>query len=257
MSYFTLGHRLPHFLTAPLFGDRKRFGLIVQPDDPCWLEYSSVIMDMYEQTQKRSVGAIVNNAGYRVMEDIDMAGKRVLEIGPGNLEHIKYWQGKPDSYVVADIRQPLLDKAIERLEENDVRYSTALLERSDMGALPFENGEFDIVVSFYSLEHLYPINPYIQGMLRVVKSGGLLVGAIPCEGGIAWGLGRYFTSRRWFLNNTKANPDKIICWEHPNFADQILLTLDSMLKKQSLVFWPLRLPSIDINLVAKFIYEKR
>lgn len=36
MSYFTIGHRLPHILAAPLFGDRARWGLKIDHSDPMW-----------------------------------------------------------------------------------------------------------------------------------------------------------------------------------------------------------------------------
>ena len=93
-------------------------------------------------------------------------------------------------------------------------------------------------------------------MNRVLKPGGILVGAIPAEGGLGWGLGRALTSRRWFKKNTSINPDKIICWEHPNFADTIIKELDRVFKLQKISQWPLRIPIIDINLIIKIIYKK-
>ena len=92
-------------------------------------------------------------------------------------------------------------------------------------------------------------------MLKVLKKGGLLIGAIPSEGGLAWGLGRYLTSRRWLIRNTNINPDKIICWEHPNFAEEILDTLDGNMGKICLDYWPFKFHSLDLNLILKFIYK--
>lgn len=258
MNHFTIGYRLAHFLSTPLFGNRIRFGLTVQTDDPDWKNWENICLDFYHATQRKSsVGNIVNDAGYRIMEYVDLKGLRVLEIGPGDINHIKYWNGNPDQFVVADIRQAMLDLSVKKLSDACVDYSTALVSRSDEGNLPFDDYEFDLVVSFYAFEHLYPLQRYLDGMLRVLKPGGKIVGAIPCEGGLAWGMGRYLTSRRWLLKNTNVNPDKIICWEHPNFANQILAVLDQQMIQKKLLFWPLRIPSIDLNLVAKFIYEKR
>ena len=80
--YITLGHRLPHALSAPLFGDRKRWGLSVKPDDPCWLEWQQTMLQFYDSNQKQG-GEIVNNAGYKVMATRDLSGCNILEIGPG------------------------------------------------------------------------------------------------------------------------------------------------------------------------------
>ena len=69
--------------------------------------------------------------------------------------------------------------------------------------------------------------------------------------------GRLITSRRWFKKNTRINPDKIICWEHPNFADQIIDELDQVFDRKTLVHWPLRWPPVlDVNLVLRFHYLK-
>ena len=60
MAYFTLGHRLPHWIASRLYGDRKKFGLKRIPDDPCWKEWETAYLDFYYNTQKKSVGAVVN-----------------------------------------------------------------------------------------------------------------------------------------------------------------------------------------------------
>ena len=122
--------------------------------------------------------------------------------------------------------------------------------------LSFRSETFDVVVSFYSLEHLHPLGEYLEEIHRVLRPGGRLVGAIPCEGGLAWGAGRMLTTRRWLYRDTGLNMDKIICWEHVNFADDILEALDHRFRRDTLNFWPAAVPLIDANLVARFIYEK-
>ena len=256
MSYFTLGYRLPHLFSAPLFGDRKKHGLIPNVDDPCWREWQKTYVDFYLANQKQSVGGVVNHAGYRVMKKINLSKKEVLEIGPGEIDHFKYWVGKPQRFVAADIQQEMLDRTSKKLTRAGITHESKLISPHNPKLLPFKQGEFDVILSFYSLEHLYPLQSHLQELLRVLREGGLLVGAIPCEGGIAWGFGRYLTSRRWLRHNTRIDPDKIICWEHPNFADHILAQLDCRMKKGYLSFWPLHVTSIDLNLVARFIYQK-
>lgn len=256
MKYFTLGNKLPNSLSTPLFGDRKRFGLTVQLNDPCWQEWQKTYLNFYYSNQKKSIGAIINSAGYKVISKLDMSDKKILEIGPGNLDHITNWKTTPKEFVVADIQSEVLNIASQKLEEAGFSYNSILLKREHQGSLPFPKETFDIIISFYSLEHLYPLEIHLHEMLRVLKNGGHLIGAIPCEGGLAWGLGRFLTTRRWFKKYTTINPDKIICWEHPNFAEQILGSLDEFMIKRYLSYWPMKISSIDMNLVASFVYEK-
>jgi hypothetical protein len=89
-----------------------------------------------------------------------------------------------------------------------------------------------------------------------MKPGGQLVGGIPCEGGLAWGLGRFLTTRRLLIKRYGLNFDKIICWEHPNFADFILERLDIYFERQFLKLHPFPWLPLDINLVISFIYRK-
>lgn len=255
MRYFTLGFRLPGILSVRLFGDRARFGNVICENDPCWQEWERVHEKAYLQTQKRSVGDRVNSAGYEVMQQVDVEGKRLLEIGPGEIGHLPKWQGRPAHVTLVDCREAWLRQASRQLRELDIPCTTHLVERANP-ILPFADGSFDILVSFYVLEHLYPLRPALVEQARVLRPGGVFVGAIPAEGGLAWGVGRSLTTRRWFLRNTRLNPDKIICWEHPNFACTILQEIDHFFTREHVSYWPLRVPLVDLNLVVRFLYRK-
>lgn len=246
---------LPNFLRAPLWGDRERWGLTIDLSDPVWREWQSAYTKFYIANQRGGIGVRVNDSGYRIMSAIDLTGKRVLEIGAGDIRHMPYWNGTPVEYILADISEEMMQMAVPRLENRGISVRALPLQREQ--ALPLPDASVDVVVSFYSLEHLYPLRPYLEEMLRVLKPGGILVGAIPAEGGLAWGLGRMLTSRRWFRKNTSIDPDMIICWEHPNFADQIVVELDRLFERNLLRRWPLPfVPLLDANLIFSFVYRK-
>jgi len=254
MSRFTLRNLLPKKLCVPLWGDRARWGLTINKADPCWKEWKKTYGDFYRENQREGIGRQINDAGYSVMSQIDLTGKTVLEIGAGDIRHIQYWQGLPGEYILVDVNQEMMGKAQHRLNEKGVNYTSILVDRSQ--SLPTPSNSVDVIVSFYSLEHLYPLAPYLADMHRVLKPGGTLIGSIPAEGGLAWGAGRMLTSRRWFKKNTTINPDKIICWEHPNFADDIIAALDKQFQRQRLHWWPMRLSVLDINLIIQYCYTK-
>ena len=259
--------KLPACFSVPLFGDRERWGCVPVENDPCWREWTDQVYSaFYYANQKGGVGNYINNAGYGILKGGGLSGMRVLEIGPGEIRHLPQWfpnscserLGREISYpqyVIADIRQDMLDRSVEVLKNAGLPCETQLLQRSQT-ALPFADEEFDRIITFYALEHIYPLGPYLDEMKRILKPGGKLIGAIPAEGGMAWGLGRFLTSRRWLKKNTNIDPDKLICWEHPNFATCILTELESRFDEERLEYWPLRLPIVDLNLVVKFIYRK-
>jgi len=178
---------LPRSMRAPLWGDRPRWGLTPDLDDPCWQKWQTTYTDFYQANQREGIGTRVNDAGYAVMSSIDLTGKRVLEIGAGDIRHIKYWQGTPAEYLLADISPEMMAFAKKRLEERGIEYRCLPVARNQPLALA--DASVDVIVSFYSLEHLYPLRPYLDEFKRLLKPGGCLIGAIPTEGGPAWGEG--------------------------------------------------------------------
>lgn len=255
MGGFVIRNWLPYTLRAPLWGDRERWGLSVRSDDPCWREWERTYLAFYAANQRHGIGTHINDAGYRVMSAIDLSGRRVLEIGPGDIRHVPFWRGRPSEYLIADIQQGMLEHAARRLQAAGVPFRSMLVSRGE--PLPLDDATVDVVVSFYSLEHLYPLQPQLSEIARVLRPGGTLIGAIPAEGGLAWGAGRLLTSRRWLRKHTTIDPDKIICWEHPNYADDIISALDRTLGRDKVVLWPLPwLPLLDFNLIVRFVYRK-
>lgn len=178
---------LPYFLFKPLFGDRKKWGL--QTDfkdkdfrkwqDECYLEF-------YEDNQKGSIGTTVNHFGFKIMEQIDLTGKVILEVGPGRIDHLDYNQSKPEKYILADISKDFLNISSERLKQ----YGVENIETIQVEGLkiPLEDNSADLLVTFHQLEHIYELEEYLQELKRILKPDGLLVGAVPAEGGGSLGI---------------------------------------------------------------------
>jgi len=257
LRHFTLGYKLPRMLSVPLFGDRQRYGQTPLPGDPCWREWLSIYEKFYLATQHEGVRKIVNHSGYKVMRLLDLSGKSILEIGPGTIAHMPWWRGWPARYDLFDVNEGMMAEAVKVLATKSIAYETYLRSPSDEVALPFPPAHYDVIVSFYSLEHLHPLDRYVAEITRILKPGGHVIGAIPCEGGIGWGLGRLLTTRRWLIKNSTIDPDKWVCWEHPNFADAIVASLDAFLERAHVSCFPFFfLPLIDPNLILRFLYRK-
>ena len=257
LRYAAFGHRLPQPLAIPLFGDRRRYGQKPFPDDPCWRRWQEIYDEFNMGTQHSGAHRLVNYSGYRVMKRIDLSGRRVLELGAGNVGHMPWWRGRPAEYHVLDVNPGMLAEAEKSLSAAGVQHSAHLQPHGEVASLPFPDAAFDVVVSFYSLEHMHPLESYVTEVARILAPGGHLIGAVPTEGGLGWGLARFLTSRRWFKKNTDLDFDKLICWEHPNFAGEIARCLDSNLSREHVSLFPFPfLPLIDPNLILRFVYQK-
>jgi ubiquinone/menaquinone biosynthesis C-methylase UbiE len=103
------------------------------------------------------------------------AGSSVLDVPCGvALRGLRPGQGV--RYVAVDISQTMLDRTMEAARERQVAAQVEPV-LADVGALPFADGEFDLVVSFTGL-HCFP-DPHqaVLEMSRVLHAGGVLTGS--------------------------------------------------------------------------------
>ncbi|HEX2894973.1 MAG TPA: class I SAM-dependent methyltransferase [Marmoricola sp.] len=105
------------------------------------------------------------------------AGSAVLDIPCGGgvaLRGLRPGQGL--RYVAADISPTMLDRTMQAAREHGVADQVEPRE-ADVGALPFDDGEFDLVVSFTGL-HCFP-DPHraVLEIGRVTHPGGVLTGS--------------------------------------------------------------------------------
>jgi SAM-dependent methyltransferase len=220
-----------------------------------WHEWEACYGRFYDASQRHGIGRRVNEAGYRVLAHVDLNQRVVLEIGPGEILHAANWKGRPAHVHLVDVNEEMAKRGAAVLTRLGISHDVQLLGEDHR--LPIADGSVDVVLSFYSLEHIWPLRPTLSEIARVMAPDGVLVGAVPTEGGLAWGLGRLLTSRRWLRRHTSIDPDKLICWEHPNFADDIVDELDEVFERRLVRAWPLRWPpSIDTNLLVTFVYAR-
>ncbi|RNL81245.1 class I SAM-dependent methyltransferase [Nocardioides marmorisolisilvae] len=162
--------------------DRLRLpGLGGWSDDPLWATFYD-----WSVEHPRAGGAvwklgIGSDLGllYNAAAEIGRqpAGSSVLDVPCGGgvaLRGLRPGQGI--RYVAADIAQAMLDRTTDAARERSL--SDQVEPRiADVGALPFGDGEFDLVVSFTGL-HCFP-DPHLAvlEMGRVTHAGGVLTGS--------------------------------------------------------------------------------
>ncbi|GMU57454.1 MAG: hypothetical protein AMXMBFR33_66000 [Candidatus Xenobia bacterium] len=248
-----LRNYLPQAVVRELFGDRRRYGTRVQPDDPDWQRWLELFPEIYQATQRPgSLEARLNATGYRVLKGLDTTGLKLCELGPGGGYHLRALEGAPASYTALDVTDTFFPRLEQAMTARGTAFQGLRLDRPD---LPLETHSQDLCLSFYSLEHVDPLESWIDELMRVLRPGGRLVGAIPAEGGLAWGLGRWLTSRRTFQKKYGLDLLKIICWSHPNLCDTITASLRRRGAYQERR-WPLPFLGYDFNLVIRFTLVK-
>ena len=246
-----LRDHLPQSLSAQLFGDRAHYGRRAPDDDPDWERWLELYPEIYQASQKSgSLQAFVNNQGYQKLRRYDFTGQKVVEVGPGRGYHLKYFTSFPSTYVAVDVAEDFFPELKKKLEAQKAQFSGLKVGYFEP-RIGLEEGSQDFVISYYSLEHLHPLAPWLDEIFRILRPGGKLVGAVPAEGGLAWGLGRWLTSRRVFRDRYGLDLTKLICWTHPNCCDEIVTELKARGSHRGWC-WPFNFLPYDLNLLVGF-----
>ena len=173
---------LPYFIFKPLFGDRKKWGLQTDFNDKDFRKWQDeCYLKFYNDNQKGSIGTTVNHFGFKIMEEVDLSNKIILEVGPGSIEHLDYNSSKPEQYILADINKDFLDISSNRLEQYGIK-NVEILQVEGL-EIPLDDNSVDITVTFHQLEHIYELDNYLKELKRILKPNGILIGAVPAEGG--------------------------------------------------------------------------
>jgi SAM-dependent methyltransferase len=171
-------------------------------------------------------------------------GVRTLEVGPGNGSHLRFEKlAEQREYVALELRESLSRQI--GTENPKVRVVVGDCQQT----LEFADDYFDRVLAIHVLEHLDNLPAALREIRRVLKPDGLFSVVIPCEGGLGYSLGRKVTSQRKFEKRYSMPYDWMIRYDHINQAREVLHELRSGFVVVHRTFFPLRVPSIDANLV--------
>jgi len=150
-------------------------------DDPLWGSFYDWTVE--HPTAGRALWALGIQSDLRLLyaaaDEIgrQRAGARVLDVPCGGGVAVRALRpGQGIDYVAADISSKMLDRTIKVATAHGVadQVTTRL---ADVAELPFEDGSFDLVVSFTGL-HCFP-DPAraVVEMARVTRLGGVLSGS--------------------------------------------------------------------------------
>jgi phosphatidylethanolamine/phosphatidyl-N-methylethanolamine N-methyltransferase len=218
-------------------------------EDQAWLEYRAKFADVYDASNYVSpLQSAVMGASHRLTErrfkEQDHFSK-VLEIGAGTGEHLSYLRHSFDKYVLSDLDAKTLEVAKNKLHD---KFGDKLVYEPQNGeTLSYADSSFDRVIATHVLEHIYQPHLALKEWRRVVKNEGVISILIPTDPGIAWRLGRHFGPRKNAVAQGIAY-DYVMAREHVNSCNNLIALLRHYFSERSESWWPLPVPSIDLNL---------
>jgi hypothetical protein len=106
------------------------------------------------------------------------------------------------------------------------------------------------------LEHLEDVPGALAEIDRVMKPTGRFSVLIPCEGGLGYALGRKLTTQRAFEKRYGLPYDWMISYDHINQAREVLRELEDRFVVEDRTYFPLRAPSVHVNLVIGLTLTK-
>lgn len=225
----------------------------MQTEDKAWIEYREKFADVYDEANYSSpLQSFVMNASHKLVEKKYHSHQhfnRVLEIGAGTGEHISFVRHTFDEYILTDHDPKTLEVAKKKLSEiyeKNVRFETQI-----GNTIAFNDNTFDRLVATHVLEHIYQPHLALKEWCRVLKDGGVLSILIPTDPGIAWRLGRHLGPRKNAIAKGIAY-DYVMAREHVNSCNNLIAILRHYFPESKEFWWPLPIPSIDLNLFFAF-----
>jgi phosphatidylethanolamine/phosphatidyl-N-methylethanolamine N-methyltransferase len=223
-------------------------------EDQAWSDYRRSFSDVYDESNYESpLQAAVMRASHRLVErslDAQASYGTVLEIGAGTGEHLSFVRHAFETYILSDGDPATLEVA-RRKTQSDARADKLKFELQDGSTLSHADASIDRIVAVHVLEHIYQPHLAVKEWRRVLRPGGLLSILIPTDPGIAWRLGRHLGPRRNALRRGIAY-DYVMAREHVNSCNNLVAILRHYFPDRHEAWWPLPIPSIDLNLFFAF-----
>jgi len=138
------------------------------------LDGERVIEASYGDDPGRYAIYLLHVASYRFVMDY-ARGRDVLDLGCGSGYGAAMVADVAANVVAVDVSEDAIRFASEHHAKPNLSHHTI---RPDT-RLPFENGAFDVVLSFQVIEHVHDDVAYVAEALRVLRPGGVLVVITP------------------------------------------------------------------------------
>jgi SAM-dependent methyltransferase len=161
------------------------------PDD----DLTNYFNEHYSEVVYQGAGGMVQRHFHRALERPWKTGRfaRVLELGATNAEHLTFVHHDFERYTMIDINDSSTARAAAASEAGRV-VEFAVGDAQTLTAVA--DASVDRLVSMCLLHHLDDPDGALHNWRRVVKPGGVISVFVPCDPGVLWRFGRFFTTFR-------------------------------------------------------------
>ena len=171
---------------------------------------------------------------------------QILEIGGGTAPHINFLKHTYKNYYSIDIDE---NNELDNFYKNN--YPEIKYQKFDGFNIPFTNNFFDRIIISHCLEHIVGPEKFLFEILRVCKSEGVISIALPTDPGFLWRLGRFFIKKFIQKKTHKLSDldyDYVNAIEHVNSIFNLRIIIKKKFNINSVIFFPLSIKCIDLNL---------
>ncbi len=173
---------------------------------------------------------------HRIVSKTKIKSEKILEIGAGTLNHLKYEKGF-NEYDVVEPFKSLFLKSPEK--KNVSKFYDSIFE--------INKKNYDRIISIMTFEHLENLPEIVKKCNELLNKDGVMQIAIPCEGEFAFKLGWKLTTGIIFKLKYGLDYSKIMSHEHLNSQEEILIVIKNFFKIKRFIRSPFILPIKNLS----------
>jgi phosphatidylethanolamine/phosphatidyl-N-methylethanolamine N-methyltransferase len=227
--------------------------------DPSRAQYLEFFAASYDEVNYgRSPAGLILGRSHTMLEHglgPETSFGTVIEVGAGHGNHLPHVRHKFDRYIMTDWQA---EEMRSRWPADKLAEYGAEIDVQDASRLTYADDSADRLIASHVLEHIPEPHKVLREWSRVVKDGGTISIALPCDPGLAWRCGRNFGPRR--ANHAAGNHDYDywMAREHINSIQNLTVLIEFYFPERRDRWFPLGIKSCDLNLiyVAQLVNRK-